>query len=239
MWIYKSTFFAECASDFLYFHHRILHPPQLGLKCVMKPWLIVNQIKVYRFELSSEKFLWRTIAPALISGDYSLHFRRSGQPVLKGQPSMFLSVSHSAGLGLIAVAPHPLGIDLEVHHQGRDWSRLARRSMPPVLSDWVCLARTERTRQQRFYQAWTQWEAAVKCTGDGLARGRKGISMTTTQEAYSDRMGKIRFLKAPLNASGATFKYRDRRYSIGIAAASQRPSRTSRTPSGQSSRRGP
>lgn len=86
-----------------------------------------------------------------------------GKPYFPTLPQDHFSVSHSKGLGLCALAPVPVGCDIER-------ARPRREGLPAYALDegeyrWF---RDRGGRWEDFYTLWTMKEARVKCTGEGL-----------------------------------------------------------------------
>jgi len=78
-----------------------------------------------------------------------------------------LSLSHSGEAIAAAIAPFPVGIDLESTGRVRDWLALASHAFAPEEIERL-LALPESDRQQLFYLYWTLKEAGGKRQGTGL-----------------------------------------------------------------------
>lgn len=76
-----------------------------------------------------------------------------GKPVFS-DPAWHLSVSHSAGELFLALAPFPIGVDIELRRPVSH--RVARRFFDP------------RERDADFFFVWTAKEAVSKISGGGL-----------------------------------------------------------------------
>jgi len=96
------------------------------------------------------------------NGAPELHRRSTGK--VQG---IHLSLSHSGETVAAAIAPFPLGIDLESTGRVRDWLALAYHAFAPEECERL-LALPESERQQLFYQYWTLKEASGKRNGIGL-----------------------------------------------------------------------
>ncbi|MBR9990878.1 MAG: 4'-phosphopantetheinyl transferase superfamily protein [Gemmatimonadetes bacterium] len=92
-----------------------------------------------------------------------------GRPFVQGADRVFFSLSHTADIGLIAVARAVVGVDVERHRSVARAANIARRilhaetvamleALPPPEFDIA------------FIDAWTQREAHVKAVGGGLFR---------------------------------------------------------------------
>jgi 4'-phosphopantetheinyl transferase len=92
-----------------------------------------------------------------------------GKPYMTGRSPLQFSLSHSGRLALLAVARSArVGIDLERIRFLDDPGALANRHFSRrEVSVWRSLP--ERDRLAGFHRLWTQKEAFVKATGDGLA----------------------------------------------------------------------
>lgn len=97
---------------------------------------------------------------------------RLGCPWLPRQPDMHVSVSHTSDLAVVAVANHPVGVDIE---------RLDRERLPPAPT-WMTsseaqtidtLAATDHARA--LVRLWTAKEAASKALGLGLLAPMRAI----------------------------------------------------------------
>jgi len=78
--------------------------------------------------------------------------------------------SHAGDLVAVAVRRGPVGIDIETIREVRDMpSIVARYFHPDEAAAWRSLP--ERRRVGGFFILWSAREAAMKCTGLGLARG--------------------------------------------------------------------
>lgn len=93
-----------------------------------------------------------------------------GRPVLPEHPEVVVSLSHSEGLALLAVAGGArVGVDLEVVRARPRLDRLAGRVLTPEEHDaWV--ASPPGHRLQVFLTAWTAKEAFLKALGEGIRR---------------------------------------------------------------------
>jgi hypothetical protein len=96
--------------------------------------------------------------------------RRSsdGRPTVCGQDGLVLSLSHAAGATALAVAPFPVGIDIESCEP--DFDALAIDAELLGERDYAFLAAQDRERQgDAFYRLWTLKEARLKRFGRTLA----------------------------------------------------------------------
>ncbi|GHU01344.1 hypothetical protein FACS1894186_3870 [Alphaproteobacteria bacterium] len=96
-----------------------------------------------------------------------LVFRRAaeGKPYLEGLPVHY-SVSHSRELLAVAVAPCPVGVDIEFVRP-RDFAGLARNRLAGADLEAVLSAPAAAVADE-FYRGWTRFEASVKLIGTGI-----------------------------------------------------------------------
>ena len=93
----------------------------------------------------------------------------NGRPAVRGAPDLHFSLSYAGPLALVALAPAPVGIDVERPVPGPAW-----RELSPLLHP------TERReleqagpglRARALSRVWTRKEACLKAIGAGLAHG--------------------------------------------------------------------
>ncbi|MFF2192328.1 4'-phosphopantetheinyl transferase family protein [Streptomyces sp. NPDC058157] len=81
--------------------------------------------------------------------------------------ALWISISHTGGCGVLAVAEHPVGIDVE--HEARPWSpEAAAKALTPSEAAHLEAQRTPRARAHAFLTCWTRKEAALKAAGIGI-----------------------------------------------------------------------
>jgi 4'-phosphopantetheinyl transferase len=92
----------------------------------------------------------------------------SGQPTVRGQGGLMLSLSHAVGATAVAFAPFPVGIDIERCEADAD--ALAIDAELFGKRDHAFLAALDgEGRRDAFYRLWTLKEARLKRLGRGLA----------------------------------------------------------------------
>jgi 4'-phosphopantetheinyl transferase len=101
-------------------------------------------------------------------GDIRLSTNERGKPVLDGPGELEFSISHTTGLGLVALsAGRPVGVDVEAIRPRPRLERVAGRVFSPAERERLAeLAGIEQL--EFFYRAWTAREACLKVTGEGL-----------------------------------------------------------------------
>lgn len=94
-----------------------------------------------------------------------------GKPTLN-LPGYEFSISHSGALALCALSERPVGADLELVRPRR--AGLPRYALSEGEFAWF---EGRGSRWEDFYTLWTLKEARVKCTGEGLRRAAREISV--------------------------------------------------------------
>lgn len=102
-----------------------------------------------------------------------------GRPRVAGALEVACSLSHSAGLALVAVAARAggarIGIDVELIRPRRHLDRLAARVLgPDGYRRWCALP--EPARLRAFLVGWTEHEAVAKAHGTGIFKAASGAS---------------------------------------------------------------
>lgn len=150
----------------------------------------------YRTDTLRRRFQHGRIALRLLLGCYrkqapaalSFVYNAFGKPALPDS-SLHFNVSHSQGQALIALARHPVGIDIEASTQPR--------LELDTLLELVCHRQEHgalaglplSARMDRFLQLWTQKEAYCKARGDGLQRHLPAIRL-----ALEPPLGSVRVI---------------------------------------------
>ncbi len=129
----------------------------------------------FRFARDRERFVlgrsaMRTILGGRLGEDpprVALSTAAAGKPVLPPETGCHFNLSHSGDRGVFAVAPRPLGVDLEAHREIPDALAMAERFFAPGEVD-ALRATPPAERSSAFLRGWTRKEAFVKAKGDGL-----------------------------------------------------------------------
>ena len=111
-------------------------------------------------------------------GERAYETGAQGKPYFPGGPCF--SLSHSGGAALLAVAPFPVGADIEALAPVRD------AVLPRVLSAEERQWMEEGDPEERFAFLWTRKEAALKCRGCGVTRSLRGVAALPGQRAAVD-----------------------------------------------------
>lgn len=81
---------------------------------------------------------------------------------------LWISISHTRGCGLLAVAGHPVGADVE-HGRRRAWSpEMAAKALTPAERAHVGAIAGAEERNRAFLRCWTRKEAVLKAVGTGI-----------------------------------------------------------------------
>jgi 4'-phosphopantetheinyl transferase len=100
-----------------------------------------------------------------------------GKPVLRPGPGAraapSFSLSHAGDMVVIAVAAHPVGVDVE-QDADRCVCPLAG-DLHPADAAWVAGLGGERERHRAILTCWVRAEAVLKCTGEGIGHGLAGL----------------------------------------------------------------
>ncbi len=105
----------------------------------------------------------------------------SGKPVLApgsvpgpggARTTPWFSLAHSGDVVVIAVAGHPVGVDVERDATGCVCSLAA--GFHPADAAWVAGV-AEPARHAAVITCWVRAEAALKCSGEGIAHGLSGF----------------------------------------------------------------
>lgn len=94
-----------------------------------------------------------------------------GKPFLKNRPDVHCSVTHSGGYWLGAFSAEPVGIDLQVHKDGR-LEALSRRFFHPAEDAYL-----KAKNYEDFFSVWAAKESVVKFTGEGIGGGFSRFSV--------------------------------------------------------------
>ncbi|WP_217166777.1 4'-phosphopantetheinyl transferase superfamily protein [Streptomyces sp. AC512_CC834] len=112
---------------------------------------------------------------------------RWGKPLVEDAGGVHFSLSHSGETALLALAPRPVGVDVELTRADLDAGRLARRFFPQRERELV-----ERAGHGAFVRLWTRKEACVKAAGARLTQGMGvPVAHTAPQAVVHDPTGPL------------------------------------------------
>ncbi|MDL2225113.1 4'-phosphopantetheinyl transferase superfamily protein [Eubacteriales bacterium OttesenSCG-928-M02] len=100
-----------------------------------------------------------------------------GKPSFSQYPGHHFNISHSGAVVVVAVSPHPVGVDVEMLRSPKD--RVAQRMFSQEEYEGY-LEATDKER--RFFQLWTLKESYAKCLGEGIRMDFKRISFSITTD---------------------------------------------------------
>lgn len=92
-----------------------------------------------------------------------LQYGRYGKPRVRGGP--YFSLSHSGRYAVLAVAPVPVGVDVELRREEEDLAALAAVAFHPEEREYYARSPVAEV----FYALWTLKESYLKLCGTGLA----------------------------------------------------------------------
>lgn len=139
------------------------------------------QIRVMRLEETEEpsgaarRLLYSALKEeGLISGtEIQVEKDEKGKPYLKNYPDIFISISHSGSYAACAFGDKPVGVDIEMWKEHRQWRRIVDK-LHPREREWIhsfCDGEmTEKTKEpvQEFCDLWVRKESFLKAVGEGL-----------------------------------------------------------------------
>jgi 4'-phosphopantetheinyl transferase len=97
-----------------------------------------------------------------------------GRPALAAEDAPSFSLSHSADVAVVAVAPERVGADVETVRERRYLDRVARRTLTAdEFARWSALPEPDQLVE--FLRAWTAKEAYLKMLGVGLTRALRDV----------------------------------------------------------------
>lgn len=110
-------------------------------------------------------------AKALIDmGAENLRYGENGKPVAD---NCFVSISHSGDTVAVCKGENPVGIDIELIDDKRNFEKLANRVFCGKELEYF----KEIPTAERFYEIWTQKEAYSKIGGEGTVEIMKGFDI--------------------------------------------------------------
>ncbi len=114
--------------------------------------------------------------------------KEGGKPWFPSRPDLHFSVSHSGALALCALSDREVGADVELIRPRRE--RLPAYALDGEELDWY---RARGGGWEWFYTLWTLKEARVKCTGQGLRRPPREISVPLLEPGETGDWDGFRF----------------------------------------------
>jgi 4'-phosphopantetheinyl transferase len=104
-----------------------------------------------------------------------IHRGRHGKPLLLG--NLHFSISHTRAAVAVALARHPVGIDIERNVPLPDMLALAAFAFAPE-ARMALESAPQKSQLELFYRFWTLGEAFIKATGLGVFQGLDTFAFT-------------------------------------------------------------
>ena len=99
-----------------------------------------------------------------------LEYGEHGKPSIVGRPDIHFSLSHCREAAICVLSDRPVGVDVETIHRYSE--SLVRYTMnDEEIAQILASARPDLA----FTRLWTQKEAVVKCTGEGISNDLKNV----------------------------------------------------------------
>lgn len=112
-----------------------------------------------------------------------------GKPFFKNRPDVHCSVTHSGGFWLGAFCTQPVGIDLQIHKDGR-LEAISRRFFHPDENAFL-----KAKQYKDFFAVWAAKESVVKFTGEGIGGGFSRFSVVSPEGVFPRTKGlSLRFI---------------------------------------------
>ena len=139
------------------------------------------QIRVMRLEETEEpsgaarRLLYSALKAEGVISETEIQVEKDekGKPCLKDYPDIFISISHSGPYVACAFGDKPVGVDIEMWKEHRQWRRIVDK-LHPREREWIrgfCGGEiTEKTKEpvQAFCDLWVRKESFLKAIGEGL-----------------------------------------------------------------------
>ena len=159
-----------------------------------------------RFHFAADAARWKrarallrlTLSAATGAAPAALQFRTGefGKPELEAHPALHFNLSHSGDWAALALAPQPVGVDIETA-KPLPAAELAAFAFRPE-EHAAILAHP--APDHCFLEYWTAKEAVMKCTGQGLTLPPDRILLSAADESGD--------LSATLEGNAAAFRLR-------------------------------
>lgn len=139
-----------------------------------------ERARAFRFPIHRQRFaVCRTALRELLgealgcsANGIQFYYSPEGKP---GCAGVHFNVAHSENLALIAVAPHPVGVDIEFKRQVEFDALAATVFSPAELAVWKRFGESEKA--EKFYALWTRKEALLKGIGCGITEHTGRVSV--------------------------------------------------------------
>ena len=114
-------------------------------------------------------------SPGMRPQDFVFRTEANGKPYLADDTGLHFNVSHSRDMALIAVAPFPIGIDIEFQNETVDYLDVAE-SVFSASERAIVRNNGGNARRDAFFSLWARKEAYLKATGIGFSAKLDQIS---------------------------------------------------------------
>ncbi len=108
-------------------------------------------------------------------------FGERGKPMLKYQPNIHFSLSHSGDYAICSIGDRPMGNDIETVRPGR--LKVADRFFAEEELQWMYGAEEETEVTERMFRIWTMKESFVKATGQGISMPFGSFAVLVDEES--------------------------------------------------------
>jgi len=149
-----------------------------SLSTLLSPKEIDRAMRMRSLEVREQALVSRAVLRIFLAGylncepqDIDFASTGMGKPVLADSGNLHFNLSHSHGLGLIAISSSSeVGVDVEKIRPMENSLFLAERFFSPWESKTLS-SQPPQEMQAIFFQAWTRKEAFLKANGHGLGYG--------------------------------------------------------------------
>lgn len=143
----------------------------------------IERAEKYHFKKDKNRFIiCRALLKFLLANHINLDINKINievdsykKPYLPNRPSVYFNVSHAGDYGLIVIAKHLVGIDIEYINKEFDYKEILQNVFHQNEIDVI---KTSKDQHHTFYKFWTRKEAIVKAIGKGIDDDLKNIPIT-------------------------------------------------------------
>ena len=109
-------------------------------------------------------------------------YNEHGKPSIVGHPEIYFNLSHCKEAVVCVISDKPIGVDIESIREFKE--SLVRYTMnDEEIAQILASARPDLA----FTRLWTQKEAVVKCTGEGISKDMKSVLDGTKKHTTVER----------------------------------------------------
>ena len=177
-----------------------------------------NQKEVLRFKQKKDRhrklvsmlLLHYLAKKHLEVSDYSVLTNEFGKPFLKNYPEFQFNISHSGDWVVASVANKPVGIDVEVINEIKDFMGIAARFYSDQEYEHLTQCK-EDFRLDMFFDIWTKKESLIKAVGKGLSISLKSFTVPFSIDGCVNYSGIDWYISAPV--------FCDKKYKIALCSS--------------------